>query len=165
MPINDLLLMGVILVLIVIAYLLYALLRTQVADPAIEIRLEKDFESKIAGIFENAGQAIKHHTNASAVLALIDQIEEDPEAVERLQKYPETVRAAAWIHYVDCLGKDLQQAQARLSAAHQAQTNYAFNDAHKQNAINTAQNHVKDVRAKLDAAIAASGQKFSPRAV
>jgi hypothetical protein len=163
MPANDPLLIIVVVLLFVIAAVLIRMLfkPTPVRNVSFELTLEKDIDEALARL----GAGIKHHATVSAVLALMDQIEEHPDAIERLKEYPETVRAAAWLHYINRLGADLQHAQNRLSAAHQSQTNYAYTDVHKQNAINTAQNHVKDVRAKLDAAIAASGQKVGPRAV
>jgi|GEM_PF-6403519 len=161
MPIAELMFIIVVALLVIIVVLLTMLLRKPIGPRNVEFLIN----TNIKEVLEKVGGDVRHVADVSAILSLMDQIEEQPDVIERLQEYPETVRAAVWIHYINCLGNDLRQAQLVLSEAHQAQTNYVFTDAHKQNAINNAQNHVKDLRAKLDAAIAASGQKVGPRAI
>ncbi|HEX7484450.1 MAG TPA: hypothetical protein VF281_04865 [Candidatus Saccharimonadales bacterium] len=161
MPIAELMFIIAVVLLAIIVVLLTRLLRKPMGPRNVEFLLNTNVEE----VLERVGKGVKHHADVSAVLALMDQIEEHPDAIKRLQEYPEMVRAAAWLHYINCLGADLQSAQNRLSAAHRATTDHHFTETYKQNAITTAQKHVNDVRAKLDAAIAASGQKVGPRAI
>ncbi len=97
--------------------------------------------------------AAQHHADVSAVVTMIQQLDElDEDVLELIKSYPETVRAAAWLHYVNVLGSDLQAAQLALSKVHR--------DHSDPNGptIKAAQTKVDAIRVKLDKAIAASGQ-------
>ena len=97
--------------------------------------------------------AAQHYADVSAVVEMMRQLDElDEDAVALLKSYPETVRAAAWLHYTNVLGADLQHAQKQLSMAHQT---YQRADSHN---VKAAQAHVDSVRAKLDHAVQLSGQ-------
>lgn len=113
-------------------------------------------------------QAAEHYTDVSAVVAMIHQLDElDHDARLKLESYPEVVRAAAWLHYINTLGSDLQAAQMKLSDAHQGKDHWAIViGVHNQEELIAArQQHVDNLRAKLDKAIELSGQPTGPRAV
>lgn len=103
-------------------------------------------------------RAAEHHADVSAVVSMVRQLDEmDEDAVALLGSYPESVRAAAWLHYINRLGSDLQAAQQRLSDAHQHEGAYAHFYGDITTARQSCQQHVDDVRAKLDKAIELSG--------
>jgi len=104
---------------------------------------------------ERLQHSVAHVVDVSAVVELIAQLDANPDAIELLKDYPEKVRAAAWLHYINKLGSDLQHAQNILSSAHRGEINYGYE---RSKHISNAQRHVDEVRAKLDAAITASGQ-------
>lgn len=150
-----LVLIAVLLVLVVIV--LFSTSRSS-RTLTYNLQLDPKFRNEMDGMLNG----IRHAADISAVLGLLDQLEENPDAVALLQNYPETVRAAAWLHYINRLGSDLQHAQSELSNAHQS--NYAFPGT-KEMAITSAQSHVDKVRSKLDTAIKASGIPARPHAV
>jgi hypothetical protein len=154
------LLLVAVVALIVIAVLLSKLLKRQQVTQY-ELTLDPRFTKQIADL----GKSVRHHADISAILGIMDKLTEDPTAIERLREYPETVRAALWLHYVKCLGDDLRQAQDELSRVHQARDYEFHGPSGKNSAIVTAQAHIDGIRKKLDAAIAASGQPVGPRAV
>ena len=159
---NDVIviLLFVIIVLLLVAVTLLANLARRPRTVTYELGVDPTFRQQVAEI----GKGVRHYADVSAVLGLLEQIEERPDIVERLREYPETVRAAAWLHYIDRLGHDLQQAQQVLSSEHQTDPSRYYNrEAGKKTRINNAQEHVNSLRVKLDAAIAASGQKVGPR--
>lgn len=97
--------------------------------------------------------AVEHHADVSAVVAMVRQLDAlDENALTLIKSYPETVRAAAWLHYINTLGADLQHAQQQLSAAHQM-----YRRADSIN-VEAAQAHVDSIRDKLDRAVELSGQ-------
>lgn len=100
---------------------------------------------------------IEHTVHVSAVLKLIEQIDQNPDSLELIKSYPETVRAAAWVHHINLLGGDLQSAQQRLSHAHRGTGPFAHY-SNRQDFIKYEQQQVDAIRTKLDAAIKASGQ-------
>lgn len=144
---------SVLIVLIVIAGLLALMLLTRRRDQLVEVQVTGVDEAIV-----RLGRAVEHHVDVSAVVSLIRQIEQHPDALEQLRHYPETVRAAAWLHYINCLGADLQAAQSELSRMQQT---YSPRVSY----VTDAQEKVDAIRSKLDAAIMASGQKFGPHAV
>lgn len=95
--------------------------------------------------------SIKHHAEISAVLGLIKQLDADPDAMELINSYPQTVRAAAMLHYVNTLGSALQHAQDDLARIHKHYGSTA-------QVTTSAQQDVDSIRHKLDAAVAASKQ-------
>jgi hypothetical protein len=163
MPIAELMFIIAVVLLVIIVVLLIKLLRKPMGPRNIEFLLN----TNIKEVLEQVGSDVKHVADVSAVLSLMDQIEGQPDVIERLQEYPETVRAAAWIHYINCLGNDLRQAQLVLSHLHQKPYTDWYTGDHraKDQEVELAQSHVNGIRAKLDAAIAASGQKVGPRAI
>lgn len=112
-------------------------------------------------------RAAEHHADVSAVVAMMRQLDElDEDAVELLERYPESVRAAAWLHYINRLGADLQAAQQRLSNAHQGTGPFAnYYSGDLPGLQKKCQQHVDDLRAKLDKAIELSGQTGGLRSV
>lgn len=146
--------------LFVIAVLLYKLLKRQQVTQY-ELSLDPRFTKQIADL----GKSARHYADVSAVLGLMDQITEHPDVINKLREYPETVRAAAWIHCINRLGGDLQDAQDSLSIVHKNPDYHHGGPSGKKGAIDRAQAHVDGIRTKLDAAIAASGQLVGPRAV
>jgi hypothetical protein len=103
-----------------------------------------------------AKNAVAHVTIVSEVYALVENLDGNPDALELLKKYPETVRAAAWLHYINILGDDLHAADDALSLAHRLDANYLGTS--KGYRIETAQNHVNSLRIELDEAVKRSGQ-------
>jgi uncharacterized protein YoxC len=96
---------------------------------------------------------IRQAADVSVVLSMIKQIQDmDEDALALLESYPASLRAAAWLHRINCLGADLQAAQQQLSDAHQGKgVYYAVRD--RSAAIAQCQAHVNDLSAKLDWAI------------
>jgi hypothetical protein len=156
------LLLVIVVLLAIAVFLLIAIMRRP-ATVTYELSLDPTFREQV----EALGQSAQRHFDINAVVELISQIEQQPDdIVERLRNYPATVQAAAWLHYTDRLGADLQQAQQKLSDAHQLDGNrIGGGEATKQNWIQREQQHVNNLRAKLDAAVKASGQPVGPRAV
>lgn len=99
---------------------------------------------------ERLAAAVKHHVDVSAVVEMVRQLDADPNALELIKTYPETVRVAAWLHYIDTLGASLQTAQTRLGRAY-AEGSMAY-------VIESYKQQVDDIRAELDAVLKASGQ-------
>lgn len=123
-------------------------------SPVAEVTIDLSYQ------IEQLKRAAEHYADVSAVVAMVTQLHElDNDAIERLKSYPETVQAAAWLHYVNVLGSDLQAAQKLLSEAHQGKWHYeGYGSSALVEARKTCQQHVDEVRAKLDAAIRASGR-------
>lgn len=100
--------------------------------------------------------AAEHYVDVSAVVTMMSQLDKmDKDALALLVSYPEAVRAAALLHYVNCLGADLQAAQRHLSNAHQEKGKYSSGAGFFGNIANArheCQSHVDDIRAKLDVA-------------
>jgi hypothetical protein len=103
-----------------------------------------------------AKNAVVHVTYVSEVVALVRNLEANPDAQELLKSYPETVRAAAWLHYINILGGDLHTADNALSLAHGLDANTWGST--KNYRVETAQKHVDSLRAKLDTAVKLAGQ-------
>jgi hypothetical protein len=100
-----------------------------------------------------------HAADVSAVLKLMEQLDGQPDALELIKSYPKTVQAAAWLHYINTLGASLQAAQVRLQQAHDGTYNASdYGHVTRPSVIDTEQKRVDTIRAKLDAAIVASGQ-------
>lgn len=136
-------------VLVAIFILLWVFTQRKAA-PQRDVSLRDELDA----IVDRLGRAIQHHADVSAVIGLIRQLDADPEALELIKSYPETVRAAAWLHYINTLGAALHHAQKKLSYQYQADDG---NDRY--NLVSSRQKQVDDIRAKLDAAaIAASGR-------
>ena len=163
MPNETNLLLVAIVVLLVVAISLLAALVRRPRTITYELSLDPTFREQI----EALGQSARQHVDINAIVTLISQIEEQPDDVlEQLREYPATVQAAAWLHYIDRLGADLQQAQQKLSDVHQdAPHRYVGGEDGKQSHVRQAQQHVDNLRAKLDTAVKASGQKVGPRAI
>lgn len=156
MSTTAVLLIGVLWLLALIFAALVALIRKD-TTPTLDLTLSAQFDEAI----ERLGRAVQHHADVSAVVEMVRQLDADPDALELLKSYPETVRAAAWLHYINTLGADLQHAQKSLSNAHTGRTQY-YN---QQGGIDARQKDVDAIRAKLDAAIKASGQAAGPRPI
>ena len=153
MSIVTALLFTIVMLLNLIAIILFALLRKQQTAPKM-ISIAPGVDEAI----ERLKQSVEHHVDVSAVVGMINSFDTHPGALERLKNYPEDVRAAAWLHYINGLGAALQRAQKSLK---QALEEKYITDPY----IELTQRKVDTIRAKLDAAIAASGQKIGPRSV
>lgn len=146
-----------IVLLIVIAALLIGVLVVLVKrhKPTTVVLDSTGFTAELDRIMKSTA----HAAEISAVLGLTKDLEDNPDALALIQDYPETVRAAAWLHYINRLGSDLQAAQTVLSHAHQQTGPYEpgrfYGDL--ASAQKARQQHVDIVRAKLDAVIKASG--------
>lgn len=105
--------------------------------------------------------ASAHAAQVSAVLSLVEQLEEHPDALERIREYPQLVVAATRVHYVNTLGSDLQYAQDQLSKAHRGQLNarYSYD---RNRAIKAEQALVDALQAKLETAEAATRPPSGP---
>lgn len=146
MPIMELLLATVTVSMAIIIGLLVALLRKSTGTD-VRIMMTTEFDQAI----ERLDAAIKHHTDVAAVVEMVRQLDANPDALELIKSYPETVRAAAWLHYINALGSDLQDAQKRLSVYHRMYSMTSLT-------VQDAQRKVDALRNKLHAAIKASGQ-------
>ncbi len=95
--------------------------------------------------------ATRHYVDVSAVVEMVQQLEElDENALERLKSYPESVRAAAWLHYINQLGSALQHAQADLNQSYVVSSLATLQTQRKAK--------VDELRSLLDKAILQSGQ-------
>lgn len=147
MSVIEILLIGVLWVLLLIFGALVVLIRKQ-ANPTLDLSLS----TQVSEAIQEIDRAISHHVDVSAVAEMVRQLDADPDVLELIKSYPETVRAAAWLHYINTLGADLQHAQKGLSKAHAL-----YSNPQSPSTIQ-AQANVDAIRAKLDAAIKASGQ-------
>lgn len=151
---------AVVALLVVIAVLLWKNLERHP-----QVRLSFELQEQINLL----RRAAEHYTNVSAVVAMLQQLDElDEDAVVLLSRYPQSVRAAAWLHYINCLGSDLQLAQQQLSDAHQGVGRYSRANGFYSSlpdAREDCQTQVNDLRAKLDEAIKLSGQSGGLRSI
>lgn len=146
------LLVGILIVLIVIFVALWRRNHMMARPLAVD-------SVSLASALEQIKEASAHAASVSAVLSLMDQLEDNPDALELIKSYPETVRAAAWLHYINILGADLQAAQVQLSHAHRGTGPYQhYSPTSLQQFRMDCQDQVNIIRGKLDAAIKASGQ-------
>ncbi len=150
--------------LVVLAFIAVVLLaRRPVTPPPREVSI--DLTSQIAQI----ERASAHHADVSAVVSMVREIEKlDEDAVALLQNYPKAIQAAAWLHLINLLGADLQVAQQELSNANRSKGGFSRANGFYGD-INAArrgcQQHVDNLRAKLDAASKQSGQAGGLRAL
>jgi hypothetical protein len=151
MSATEILLIGVFCVLLLILGALVVLIRKQ-SNPKFDLALKAQVDEAIRQI----DRATSHYTDVSAVVEMVRQLDADPDVLELIKSYPETVRTAAWLHYINALGADLQAAQKSLSRAHQRMDTSLLGN--QESFIASRQHEVDVIRAKLDAAIAASGQ-------
>lgn len=101
------------------------------------------------------GETTGHYADVSAVLAMVRQIDEmDEDAVRLLESYPDSVRAAAWLHYINNLGAALQAEQDNLRRNFQVYGNGMG-----------VEERIRELRSKLDDAIAQSRQTGSLRTI
>lgn len=148
-----LLLIAPVAIIVLLCFISWQIWQVSSKQPQMDLELTLDFSDQIQEI-QNAA---KHYADVSAVVSMVRQIDElDDDAVAQLKSYPKKVQAAAWIGLINNLGLDLQKAQKNLSDAHQRKgiytSVYEIGAARR-----SCQKHVDDVRAKLDAAVAASG--------
>jgi len=148
------LLIVILLTLVLVALVVIAFILVKRRKPISLVVDTTNFENHL----EHVMASTAHAAEVSAVLGLMKQLDDQPDSLALIQSYPETVRAAAWLHYINRLGSDLQYAQKQLSDAHQRKGSYSSPYADIDRLRNACQQHVDSVRAKLDRAIAASGQ-------
>ena len=143
-----------IVLLIVIAVLLIGVLIVLVKrrKPTTVVLDTTGFTAELDRIMKSTA----HAADVSAVLGLMEGLQEHPDALALIQDYPKTVQAAAWMHYINRLGSDLQAAQTMLSHAHQ-QTGPYMHEYRIDEARKACQQHVDNLQSKLDAAVKASG--------
>ncbi len=146
-PLIVCLLLLAILVALVVIIVAFARMRT---EPMIVDTTNLDT------VLARIEQSAEHAANVSAVIGLVRQLDANPDALELIKNYPETVRAAAWLHHINLLGADLRYAQQRLSDAHQGKIR-DFTRSNQQ-IVDEYQQKVDAIRTKLDAAIMVSGQ-------
>ena len=146
-----------IVLLIVIAALLIGVLIVLVKrrKPTTVVLDTTGFTAELDRIMKSTA----HAAEVSAVLGLMKDLEDYPDALALIAEYPKTVQAAAWMHGINQLGSDLQAAQTMLSHAHQQTGPYAPGKFYGNLAASqeAQQRHVDNVQAKLDAAVVASG--------
>ena len=105
-----------------------------------------------SAILREVELATRHYVNVSAVVEMVQQLEElDEGALERLKLYPESVRAAAWLHLIDQLGQALRDAQTEFAQSYIGQAHTAATRQHRKE-------KVEELRAMLDRAIELSVQ-------
>ena len=92
-----------IVLLIVIAALLIGVLVVLVKrrKPTTVVLDTTGFTAELDRIMKSTA----HAAEVSAVLGLMKDLENNPDALALIQDYPETVRAAAWLHYINRLGR------------------------------------------------------------
>lgn len=156
----------IVLVAIVVVIVLLAVIATSIKKQQIIAYVEPSSaaEAQITQLKE----AANHYTDVSAVVAILNQLGQmDNDALERLKSYPETARAAALLHYVSILESDLEAAQESLSRAHTGKDrSYSYSHINSQSElINERQQHVNNLRDKLDEAVKLSGLQSGLRAV
>lgn len=135
--------------LFVIALCLVALLRKQWTNQ-VDVQLSAGIDEAITRL----GQATQHYVDVNAVVAMVRQLDEHPDALELIKSYPESVRAAAWLHCINTLGSSLQEAQSQLAQKNKMRGQFGGT---WEGDVKRAQRYVDDIRAKLDAAVSASG--------
>ena len=91
---------------------------------------------------------VRHHVQVNAVLALLDQFQEQPELMSNLAEYSRREVAAALFYRVNSLGADLQLAQDRLSHWNQEDARYR----HYEQEVVETQARVDRIKAELEAA-------------
>lgn len=142
------------LITVTLIALLVVLIRNK-SKPAVITVDTTQFDAELERIMS----ATAHAADVSAVLKLMEQLDDNEDALELIKSYPETVRAAAWLHYINTLGADLQAAQKDLSDAHQGKGRFQYHHGYMLADLRKGtQEHVDMIRAKLDKAVAASGQ-------
>lgn len=143
-----------IVLLIVIAALLIGVLIVLVKrrKPTTVVLDTTGFTAELDRIMKSTA----HAAEVSAVLGLMKDLEDHPDALALIAEYPKTVQAAAWMHRINRLGSDLQAAQTMLSHAHQ-QTGPYMHEYRIDEARKACQQHVDNLQSKLDAAVKASG--------
>ena len=142
---NALFIMIALLALILVAFVIIIVVLWR-RGPRVMTVETSSLEQALARIKDESTHAV----HVSAVLGLMEQLENNPDALQLIKSYPETVVAASWLHYINILGADLQKAQEHLSRTHRSGGGEYY--------IKPAQQHVDNLRAKLDAAVKASGQ-------
>lgn len=106
-----------------------------------------DIDPKLTETIEQIAKATAHHVDVAATVEMVRQIENDPQAIQRLKNYPLAVQRAAIAHYADQLGIALQKAQKRQQTYYsQGHDYYAGKE----------QDTIDEIRAKLNALVAAS---------
>jgi hypothetical protein len=63
------------------------------------------------------GQAVQHHVEVNAVLALTEQFQSDPNLLPKLSEYSRQAVSAALLYRVDQIGHDIVAVQEELSRA------------------------------------------------
>lgn len=101
----NILLTAVVVFLAVIAVLLYR-------GPRMHVEVNAEFA------IEQLKQAADHYADVLAVVEMMRQLGElDEDALAKLQSYPEQVRAAALLHFIDTLGSALRDKQTAYAEA------------------------------------------------
>jgi YesN/AraC family two-component response regulator len=149
-PILSFLIVLLLLAILVVLIIAAARNRSRPTDGRISPIDKEELEQILSRII----QALEHHADVSAVVALIKGLDADPDALEKIKEFPEKVRATSWLHYINLLGVDLKAAQEHLSREHRS--TYG-SSSFKASMVSSAQTEVNSIRAKLDAAIEASG--------
>lgn len=145
---TNLLLGGMLMLLVAIVALLWRRDDTYL----VELNVRPEIEASI----QRLATAARHYGDVSAVVEMVRQLDADPDAAALIQSYPQTVRAAAWLHYINVLGATLHSLQEQEAMARQRGF-VGSADEYRQQVVN--------VREQLDAAIAASGQSGGLRSV
>lgn len=109
----------------------------------------------VAETIEQISKAAAHHVDVAVVAEMVRQLDNNPQAVQYLKSYPAAMQRAALAHYANQLGMALQAAQKQLRRAHDGELNHVYTGGRK-TAIEVAQRNVDEIRAKLDAVVAAS---------
>ena len=116
----------------------------------VQVQLTVEAEQRLRAVIDEIEANTRHYADVSAVVAMVRQINNDPELLDELRSYPEEVSATAWLHYINVLGSTLQTLQNREGEVLKAYSPSSSDAKH-------AQNNVKAAREKLDEAIEASG--------
>ncbi len=153
MDTTNTLLAAILGALILIGWLLVYVARRQ--GRRVDLTFDPQLTAELKKVIDEIGQAARHHADVSAVVELVRQLDADPDALELIKSYPETVRAAAWLHYINQLGVALQAAQVKLQKAHDGELDALYSYSHRE-AVTDQQQRVDNLRTKLDAAITAS---------
>lgn len=138
-------------VIIAILLALIVILLAVIAFGQVHPHYEEQVAIDASAILREVELATRHYVNVSAVVEMVQQLEElDENALERLKSYPESVRAAAWLHYINQLGSALQHVQADLNQSYVVSSLATLQTQRKAK--------VDELRSLLDKAILQSGQ-------
>ena len=155
-PLTLPILLIVIIVALIVAIILLVRTRTRTTNPEL---LGSMLSQSFREAMEHIEVTTRNHTKVSSILAIVEQLHENPEAIEQLKGYPEAVQAAALSNRADVLGSDLQKLQQLLSDANTGEGHCLYWDNNRLREERTrVQTLIDEVEGKLIATRKAAEQ-------